>query len=291
MKSIVYILIAVFISSILISAIPSTNSEQNQHVKIQCADPNYNEALFNESCSIINSRLDDFGVADFELSVNHKQKCLTVTFGNNVDLTEVLPLLLSKGKLEFYETFDRLDVIKLLTADDELFSLMNIPLEDAEIDNTTAIMGFCKENNKELVEMYINEHYVSKPGHGIRFTWSMSTNSNDDNSLFLLKHNSSMNKANISNTAVHNDAVSNNNTLMIAFDKHGEKEWLKLTENNIGKSIAIVLDNKVYYAPKVMSRIKDGSCLISGAFSVNEIVRLNTLIINKELPLTLTQIE
>ena len=60
---------------------------------------------------------------------------------------------------------------------------------------------------------------------------------------------------------------------------------------NFYKSIALVMDNKVYYAPKVMEEIKNGRCKISGDFSVKEAKMLISLIVNGELPLDFELIE
>jgi SecD/SecF fusion protein len=46
--------------------------------------------------------------------------------------------------------------------------------------------------------------------------------------------------------------------------------WKRLTKENIGKSIAIVLDNSVYSFPTVQGEIAGGSSTITGNFSVKE---------------------
>jgi SecD/SecF fusion protein len=73
--------------------------------------------------------------------------------------------------------------------------------------------------------------------------------------------------------------------IMINFDKNGTLVWKSLSKSNIGKPIAIVLDNVVYCAPRVMGEINNGKCIISGDFSIKEITLLKSLISNDELPL------
>ncbi len=53
-------------------------------------------------------------------------------------------------------------------------------------------------------------------------------------------------------------------------NSQGAKEWEKLTGNNIGRAIAIVLDDQVYSFPNVNSAIAGGSSEISGGFSPEE---------------------
>lgn len=50
----------------------------------------------------------------------------------------------------------------------------------------------------------------------------------------------------------------------------GARKWADMTGRNVGKSIAIVLDNIVYSAPNVESKIDGGNSQIRGGFSVEE---------------------
>ena len=53
-------------------------------------------------------------------------------------------------------------------------------------------------------------------------------------------------------------------------NSQGAKEWEKLTGNNVGRAIAIVLDDQVYSFPNVNGAIAGGSSEISGGFSPEE---------------------
>ena len=50
----------------------------------------------------------------------------------------------------------------------------------------------------------------------------------------------------------------------------GARQWSRITGQNIGKAIAIVLDDQVYSYPNVNSQIDGGSSQISGRFTVEE---------------------
>lgn len=56
----------------------------------------------------------------------------------------------------------------------------------------------------------------------------------------------------------------------MSMNAEGAKEWARLTKENIGRSIAIVLDDVVYSAPNVNSEIPNGQSQISGSFTVDE---------------------
>ena len=53
-------------------------------------------------------------------------------------------------------------------------------------------------------------------------------------------------------------------------NSQGAKEWEKLTGNNVGRAIAIVLDDQVYSFPNVNGAIAGGSSEISGNFTPEE---------------------
>ena len=54
----------------------------------------------------------------------------------------------------------------------------------------------------------------------------------------------------------------------MTMNTEGARRWAALTKANIGKAIAIVLDNAVYSAPRVNGEIDGGSSSISGNFTV-----------------------
>lgn len=56
----------------------------------------------------------------------------------------------------------------------------------------------------------------------------------------------------------------------IQFDSEGTKLFSELTKKNLGKTIAIVLDEEIVSAPRVQAEITNGSAVITGDFSTEE---------------------
>lgn len=67
-------------------------------------------------------------------------------------------------------------------------------------------------------------------------------------------------------------------------DKVGANIWAKMTGRNIGKPIAIVLDNIVYSAPNVNDAITTGNSQISGSYSIKEAQDLAEILKSGKLP-------
>ncbi len=67
-------------------------------------------------------------------------------------------------------------------------------------------------------------------------------------------------------------------------DAVGTSIWGKMTERNVGKPIAIVLDNTVYSAPNILNPIKEGRSQITGSFSQKEAQDLSGILESGKLP-------
>jgi protein-export membrane protein SecD len=70
----------------------------------------------------------------------------------------------------------------------------------------------------------------------------------------------------------------------LKFTPEGAKKFAKVTEENIGKRLAIVLDNKIKSAPVIKSKIPDGRAQIEGAFTVQEATDLAIVLRAGALP-------
>ncbi len=83
------------------------------------------------------------------------------------------------------------------------------------------------------------------------------------------------------------------NSPMVAFtlDRYGAQKFGKVTTNNIGKRLAIVLDNKVISAPVIREAITGGSGTISGNFSFQEVTDLALLLRSGALPTPINIVE
>ena len=67
-------------------------------------------------------------------------------------------------------------------------------------------------------------------------------------------------------------------------DAVGTSIWGKMTTRNVGKPIAIVLDNTVYSAPNIINPITEGRSQIQGNFTVEEATDLSQILESGKLP-------
>jgi preprotein translocase subunit SecD len=66
--------------------------------------------------------------------------------------------------------------------------------------------------------------------------------------------------------------------IQITFTDAGAKQLAKVTHQNIGKRLAIIIDGRLYSAPTIKSEIRGGQAEISGNFSEAEAQDLATKI-------------
>ncbi len=67
-------------------------------------------------------------------------------------------------------------------------------------------------------------------------------------------------------------------------DKTGTAIWAKMTARNVGKPVAVVLDNFVYSAPNVNEPITTGNSSISGSYTIKEAQDLAEILESGKLP-------
>lgn len=72
--------------------------------------------------------------------------------------------------------------------------------------------------------------------------------------------------------------------ISMSMNPEGAKTWKRLTGENIGKSIAIVLDNYVYSFPNVQGEIAGGRSSITGNFEISEAQDLANILKAGKLP-------
>ena len=70
----------------------------------------------------------------------------------------------------------------------------------------------------------------------------------------------------------------------MSMNTDGSRRWAQLTKNNIGKSIAVVLDGYVYSAPNVMGEITGGRSEITGSFTIEETKDLANVLRSGKMP-------
>lgn len=281
MRTIFYTFIAVFIFGIIAMSFTNKANTKNSIV-IQSIDSKVSSASLSQSAEIIKNRLKDFSLNEFELTIIPEKNQIQVTFVKTLDLKVIENLMIQKGALAFYETFNRKTLSELLEGDNRIFSLFNAV---SVIDSSTEIG--CTSSIKVGK---IND-FINTLGHNnkCKFAWNQNTDSSEA-CLYALKMDSPkaalIAKSDIKSVKFSQAKASKNNEIEIQLKESAIALWANATKHNINNAIAIVLDNNVIAAPIVRSEINGGRCIITGNFTQAEAKYIAALANNGELPLS-----
>ena len=109
---------------------------------------------------------------------------------------------------------------------------------------------------------------------------------------FVLQKRTLLTGAELNRAEVQADPNSPGNwQVAIEFNAVGTRIFGELTEQNVGKHLAIILDGTLYSAPRMNERIPGGRAVITGQFTVNEARDLAIVLRAGALPAPVTILE
>ncbi|MBU2574546.1 MAG: protein translocase subunit SecD [Elusimicrobia bacterium] len=108
---------------------------------------------------------------------------------------------------------------------------------------------------------------------------------------YVLESTVSITGAYLENARVQTDNQFGTPNIAFTFNKEGGKIFESFTGNNVGKYLAIVLDDVVHSAPVIKSRIGGGSGVIEGSFTIEEARNLAIVLRAGALPAPVRIIE
>jgi protein-export membrane protein SecD len=91
---------------------------------------------------------------------------------------------------------------------------------------------------------------------------------------YLIKKTPEMTGARIAHVTVQRDPVSSQPIIMLKFDEAGKNAFAKITADNVGRQLAIVLNNKLISAPRINESIPGGYASLQGNFDIHDAMNL-----------------
>jgi preprotein translocase subunit SecD len=276
MKTFIYFITAVIIAMTLFSPV-QTKPGETTTVILRADAGNPSADLLKQSSDLIAERLKAFGLTSFELKVMADKEEIKVVLPGDTRINEIEDLLTSRGELAFYETCPGKDISGKLKSSQE------------EITCDAVIASSIKED-PELVaraEQFLSANNLC-PDH--KLFWGVKGDKPVFR-LYVLKTDHSGNPV-LTGAGIKKISTAHEQGGMpkidFNFNPEATKIWAEATEKNLGKPIAIVLDNRVLCTPVVRQAIKSGFCEITGDYSEKEIVSLVALISHGPLPVSFT---
>lgn len=272
---------------------------------------------------IMERRINQFGVAQPNIQRDMATNRLYIELPGVQDETTVAKKLQSTANLEFYETYapsqiqiqwqeasrlsvmpeqklaDLLDTIAVDTLKKEVKPSKN-PFKAgkslAELIKPVGdyAIGYAADDDKAKVEAILRRKDVMNAfPQDLVFMWSAEPDKVDAKSnkkayfLYASKVPESgkarVNGEHISNARRVIDPTGKV-TVSIEMTSEGADEWGRMTSENVGRVIAISMDNVIYSAPNVINAITGGNTEISGSFNLQEADDLAGLLNGGALP-------
>ncbi len=172
---------------------------------------------------------------------------------------------------------------ELLAKQNPLFSKLNV------LNDNYCVVGMAHANDTAAVNAMIHSEEAKQilPSD-VKLVWSAKPDDRIPNNkhvfdLYCLRMTGTNGRAPLEGDVIESakddfDHFTGRPVVTMQMNEVGAREWANLTKKNIGKPVAIVLDDLVYSAPNVNDEITGGNSQISGSFTVEDTKDLsNTL--------------
>ncbi len=281
-------------------------------------DSNGIQSALDSNIEVIRNRVDKFGLT--EPVIQQKgEKQIIVQLPGMKDATRAKELLGSTAILEFKLVESSLNRDRTIKAIDKYFAEHN--LEDiktiAEEMNLPAMVEnqeskpfstFIVENGLirpayiNYMQPYFDSLFVTKKI--VKKDYQIALQKVDKETretkglpYVVLNSNAELEGGSLSDASWgynNNSSELKSSTspeINLSFDREGAATFSKVTGDNVGKQLAIMLDNVVYSAPRINGKISGGRAQITGSFTVEEAKDLVNILNNGALkaPLKIAQ--
>ncbi|MDE5815688.1 MAG: protein translocase subunit SecD, partial [Alistipes sp.] len=153
-----------------------------------------------------------------------------------------------------------------------------------------AVMGAAYKSDMAAVTEYLARPAIRQlfPAD-VRFMWSVKGDDKIDGRYYLYAIKAQGGKAPLDGSVVTEASEQYQQhgataEVSMAMNSEGAQRWARLTGENIGKCVAIVLDGAVYSAPVVRTKIDKGVSSISGDFTIQEAKDLANVLESGKVP-------
>ncbi|MBN1132504.1 MAG: protein translocase subunit SecDF [Bacteroidales bacterium] len=164
------------------------------------------------------------------------------------------------------------------------------------VDNSGNLIPTCVVGVAELKDTATINEYLSIPQirqlfpSDLRFVWHFQTMSPENPYILLHALKATRNGqpvlsgSYITDARADADPYGSGFEVNMSMNSEGAKKWANITRENVGKPIAVVLDEVVYSYPSVREEIRGGSSSISGNFTQTEAEDLANILKSGKMP-------
>lgn len=244
------------------------------------------------STNVLRNRIDQFGVVSPNIQALEKDGQILLELPGVKEHDRVRDLLKASANLEFYETYTLDEIQPQLMALDQALAADSTSTVKSLFGyfaaggySGTPLVAMATPANRAVIDSILTSPTAARilPAN-LKLRWEVkpqeveytdSANVTRKSEFYRLLALKSSNGKPVLTGDVITSASSDyqqlqGNVVSMTMNSAGAKAWARITQNNLGKSVAIVLDDQVYSYPNVNSVIEGGSSQITGNFTVDE---------------------
>jgi SecD/SecF fusion protein len=156
--------------------------------------------------------------------------------------------------------------------------------------------GYVEEKDKDRVIRLLERPEIKRLlPPDLQFTWSAKSQAMADGKKYFLlypvRQTAEITGGVVVNAQASVDPEDNRPIVNMEMNSEGSRDWARITGANVGKRIAIMLDNAIFSAPVVQTKITGGRSRITGMETPNEARLLEIVLKAGALPAPVTIIE
>ncbi|HOU81637.1 MAG TPA: protein translocase subunit SecDF [Bacteroidales bacterium] len=245
----------------------------------------------NKRLAQILKTTDSLSLIGDSLAINDTIKDSTKLAQQTTDTSKLAQQLQSLDNKPLGDTTAENVELEQFKKENPLFAYLNINVRkegNQQFYGEGPLIGYAYSRDTARINEYLR--LTQDLFRDVKFVWSAKPIADTRNvyELVALKVNPLTNKAPLEGDVIvsaRQDVDQYGNVIVdMQMNSEGAKIWKDLTAKNLGRSIAIVLDNLVYSYPVVQSEIPNGRSQISGNFTVEEAQDLATVLNAGKLP-------
>ncbi|MEM9722134.1 MAG: protein translocase subunit SecDF [Bacteroidota bacterium] len=152
-------------------------------------------------------------------------------------------------------------------------------------DDTYPVVGQALETDTAEINRLLNDGEISVLiPDDMRFSWSYKAREGEDRVFDLIALKSLVLGGDVVTDARQDFDQQGQAEVSMGMNVEGAKDWATITENNVNRHVAIVLDGLVYSFPIINQRIGGGQSSIAGNFTIDEAKDLANVLKAGQLP-------
>lgn len=192
-----------------------------------------------------------------------------------------ISLLLSHGTMNIMEIYYKDEAISTVISGEIMDSIRMIYTPNSSFSYFTQyiLLPQIEKSKTSIIDSIIKANYSRlRFPKDLSLAWKSEDNKKDLYMLRETKNNVNINKTFVSSKVERSKYNDNSYEIRITLDAEGAKQFALLTEKNIGRPLAFMLDDKVLMAPNVNDRIEEGRMSITGGLNEKELILINSML-------------